>query len=81
LPHLPAPDAARCRVKLSSNGTSTCVNIPRAVLFYLGWLCGEEVVLELLEDQSIRLRRLTRDDFPVPRQLRVVPIGPARESK
>ncbi len=72
---------ARQRVKLSSNGNCTCINIPRAFLAWLGWLCGEEVVLELLEDGSLRARRLTYEDFPVPKQTRVVTIPPSPIAK
>jgi antitoxin component of MazEF toxin-antitoxin module len=78
---LPFPDRARCRATLSSNGSSTCINIPRAMLTYLGWLCGDEMVLELLEDGSLRVRELTRDDFPTPRRLRAVPIEPSTVPK
>lgn len=43
--------------KLVRNGNSTHVAIPRQVLIFLGWLPGEPVVLEVLEDKSIRLSK------------------------
>lgn len=73
---LPFPDRCRVRGKLVANGNCTAVNIPKAMLHYLGWLSGEEIVFELLEDRSIRIRELTRDDFPTPKRLAVVPITP-----
>lgn len=33
------------------------------MLITLGWLPGESIILELLEDQSVRLRRPTDRDF------------------
>jgi len=36
--------------QLYRHGNATAVTIPRYLLFELGWLPGEHVVLELLED-------------------------------
>ena len=55
----------RCLQKLCKCGNATHFTIPRAALFYLGWLPGESMVLELLEDKSIRIRRLTADDVTI----------------
>jgi antitoxin component of MazEF toxin-antitoxin module len=49
--------------KLVRNGNSTSVSIPKPILVHLGWLPGEAVVIELLEDQSLRIRRPVERDF------------------
>jgi hypothetical protein len=33
------------------------------MLIHLGWLPGEAVIIELLEDETLRLRRPSADDF------------------
>lgn len=53
----------RAEQKLTRNGHSTGVNIPRQILIYLGWLPGERVVIELLEDRSLRLRLPQSSDY------------------
>jgi len=60
----------RALQKLVRNGNATAVAIPRPFLIHLGWLPGESIVLELLEDKSIRVRRPVERDF--------APIGPPR---
>lgn len=55
----------RALQKLLRCGNATHVTIPRAAMFYLGWLPGEQVIFELLEDKSVRVRRPTVDDFSV----------------
>ena len=57
--------------KLTRNGNATAVTIPRAVLHYLGLTCGEWLIVEVLEDRSIRLRRPEENDFrrPTPGEL------------
>lgn len=62
----------RALQKLTRNGSSTTVTIPRAVLIHLGWLTGEMIVLEVLEDQSVRVRRPTEADFAPKRTPRLV---------
>lgn len=52
--------------KLVRNGNATQVTIPRAVLHWLGWLTGEDVLFEVLEDKSILFRRVRPSDFAVP---------------
>lgn len=49
--------------KLVRHGNSTHVAIPRPLLINLGWLPGEFVILELLEDGSVRLRRPQAEDL------------------
>lgn len=53
----------RALQKLCRNGNATSVTIPRAMLYHLGWLPGESVILELLEDLSVRVRRPSDRDF------------------
>jgi antitoxin component of MazEF toxin-antitoxin module len=55
--------AMRALQKLVRNGNSTAVSIPRPILFYLGWLPGESIVLEVLDDKSLRVRRPCDRDF------------------
>lgn len=62
----------RCMAKLQRCGNATHVCIPRAAMFWLGWLPGEAVVFEVLEDKSVRFRRLTTDDVAPKRPGRVV---------
>lgn len=56
--------------KLARHGNSTAVSIPRAMLQHIDWLPGQHVIVEVLEDKSIRVRRPTEHDFmgtPTPR--------------
>ena len=53
----------RALQKLTRNGSSTAVTIPRVLLHTLGWLPGESIVIELLEDRSLRIRRPVERDF------------------
>lgn len=53
----------RCIQKLLRNGNSTQVTIPRPVLIALGWLPGQAVILEVLENSTIVLRIPRDADF------------------
>ena len=53
----------RALQKLVRNGNATQVTIPRPILIALGWLPGQNVILELLEDNSLRLRAPVTEDF------------------
>ena len=53
----------RALQKLIRHGNSVAVSIPRPMLFHLGWLSGEPVILELLEDHTVRIRRPVERDF------------------
>jgi antitoxin component of MazEF toxin-antitoxin module len=53
----------RALQKLVKNGNAIAVSIPRPLLVHLGWLPGESIIIELLEDDSIRLRRPVERDF------------------
>jgi antitoxin component of MazEF toxin-antitoxin module len=58
----------RALQRLIHNGNSTSITIPRTILHHLGWLCGEHVIIEVLEDRSLRIRRPCERDF--------APLGP-----
>lgn len=53
----------RALQKLVRNGNATGISIPRALLLHLGWLPSENVIIELLEDNSLRVRRPVERDF------------------
>lgn len=53
----------RALQRLVRNGNATAVNIPRAMLITAGWLPGEFVVVEMLEDKTFRLRRPCERDI------------------
>ncbi len=63
----------RALQKLCRNGNSTAVSIPRALLHTVGWLPGESIIIELLEDQSLRIRRPVERDFAPLGAPRVLP--------
>lgn len=50
-------------MKIVRSGTSSGINIPRPILIRLGWLPGQRVIVELLEDESIRIRLPKLEDF------------------
>jgi len=49
--------------KLHRNGSSTIVTIPRPVMMALDWLPGQVVIVEVLEDRSLRVRVPTTADL------------------
>lgn len=54
---------------LTRNGNATTVVICRPLLVHLGWLPGTKVVVELLEDNTLRIRPLEDAAFkpkPIP---------------
>lgn len=53
----------RCLQKIVQNGNSSQVTLPRPLMFWLGWLPGEAIIVEALEDKSVRIRRPARDEF------------------
>lgn len=68
-------DLPRVIQKLCKHGNSTAVCIPRFVLFHLGWVPGQAVMIEILEDQSIRVRLPVSADFvPLRRAFEVRPV-------
>jgi len=67
--------------KLVRNGNATQITIPRPMLVTLGWLPGMEVVMELLEDNTLRIRPLEDKAFqpkPKPQLVFPAPEQPAR---
>ena len=59
--------------KLVRCGNATHVSVPRPMLTWLGWLPGERVIVELLEDKTVRLRMPAPDEFAM-RGLRPVAL-------
>jgi antitoxin component of MazEF toxin-antitoxin module len=53
----------RALQKLVRNGNSTQVSIPRPILIHLGWLPGHLVVVEVLEDETLRVRPQYEGEF------------------
>lgn len=54
----------RALQKLTRNGNSTAVSIPRPLLFQLGWIPGRAVIVELTEDcKSLVVRLPNEKDF------------------
>ena len=54
----------RALQKLVRNGNATAITIPRHVLFHLGWLPGEAMILDVLDDKSgVIVRRPNERDF------------------
>jgi antitoxin component of MazEF toxin-antitoxin module len=49
--------------RIVRNGNSAQVTVPRNYLTYLGWRFGDDMILEILEDQSLRIRRPLERDF------------------
>lgn len=66
----------RALQKLIRNSASTGLTIPRTFLHHLGWMCGESVIIELLEDQSLRIRRPELRDFQPIQAPRLIPESP-----
>lgn len=56
--------------KLTQNGSSACVVIRRPALRHLRWHRGMVLVVEILSDDTLRVRRATAEDLI---------SGPARE--
>lgn len=54
--------------KLVRNGNSTQLTIPRPVLMHLGWLPGDPVIVELLEDKTLHVRPFREAEHAVPGQ-------------
>lgn len=67
----------RALQKLVRNGSSTQMTIPRPLLIHLGWMPGEPMVIELLEDNSLRIRRPVAQDFAPLRMPRITLPDPS----
>lgn len=53
----------RAEIKIVRNGNAAGVNLPRQLLIRLGWIPGQRVICELLEDGSVRLSQPTIKDY------------------
>jgi antitoxin component of MazEF toxin-antitoxin module len=54
----------RVMKQLMKHGTGVAVGIPRPLLYELNWLCGQNVIVELLEDRSaVVVRKPRLEDF------------------
>jgi antitoxin component of MazEF toxin-antitoxin module len=71
----------RALQKIVRNGNSTHVAIPRPLLIHLGWLPGESLIVELLEDDTLRLRRPQADDFLSVQRGAVRPVAVAKAAR
>lgn len=56
-------DLPRVLQKLCKHGNATAICLPRFVLYDLGWVSGQAVMVEILEDRSVRLRLPCAQDF------------------
>lgn len=63
--------------KLVKNGGSTQVTIPRPLLFALGWLTGQPVILELTEERTLHVRPLDERDLMPRGRVGLLPDPPA----
>lgn len=68
----------RALQRLVRNGNATGVNIPRQILIHLGWLPGQDVIVEVLENGTLHLRRPDAEDFVIRRTVGVL-SAPASE--
>jgi antitoxin component of MazEF toxin-antitoxin module len=62
----------RVQHKLVKNGNSIQLTIPRQMLIALGWLAGQSVITELLEDGSLHVRLPRESDFAPMRAPRMI---------
>ncbi len=54
----------RALQKLVRNGNATAVSIPRAILFQLGWLPAQAIIVEITESgDALIVRRPKAEDF------------------
>lgn len=53
----------RAMQKLIRHGNSTGISIPRVILVNLGWLPGQAILVEEMEDKSLRVRQPRASDF------------------
>lgn len=67
--------------KLRRNGNATSVSIPRPMMMHLGWFTGKAIIVELLEDRTIRLRPPTPTDFGFTETLGVIHTSAPQATK
>lgn len=71
----------RALVKLTRNGTSSAVTIPKQMLVYLGWLTGESFIVTVTERGDLTVRRPCADDFGPNTPASYFPRTPATSAK
>lgn len=54
------------RRRITKNGGSYAVNLPRPAMHYLGWQPGEELTVRVTERQTIEFARASVLDFAPP---------------
>lgn len=63
---------------LTRNGSSTALTIVRPVMRHLGWIPGQSVIVEVLDDDTLRVRLPRVEDFgPQSRNARALTIDPS----
>lgn len=62
----------RTDLKLTRNGNATTITIPRTIRTALGWVPGDRMVLEVLDESSILVRQMRPSDVGPPRVPRIV---------
>lgn len=61
--------------RLSRNGDSACVTIQKRILRHLRWVQGMTLIVEVMSDDSIRIRKPTAEDLgPQIRNAFAVPV-------
>lgn len=66
--------------RISRVGGSSCVVIQKPIMRHLGWITGQSVIVEVLDDDTLRVRKPTVDDLgpQIPRSRRLplpVPVA------
>lgn len=54
------------RRRITKNGSSYAVNLPRPAMNYLGWQPGEELTVRVTERQTMEFARASLLDFAPP---------------
>lgn len=59
--------------RITKNGGSSCVVIQKPIMRHLGWITGQSVIVEVLDDDTLRVRNPTVEDLgpQVPRARRL----------
>ena len=66
MPPTAVPGMSAAKQKLVRYGNCTAIVIPRALLHYLGWIPGYYMAIELLEDNTLRVRPIEERDWKPP---------------
>lgn len=59
--------------RISRVGSSSCVVLQKPVMRHLGWITGQSVIVEVLDDDTLRVRKPTLEDLgpQIPRARRL----------